>query len=173
MPASQPNASASTKLSSAMISGAVRDARGDHAAVRVADEDDVAQILVLEHRQYILNMGFKVYVAIREMRPFAEAGECRCEKFVPPRGHERPHLFPRPASSPTAMGHEINGQRILLRRNSNFHVAGAHLASSIAPACRTRSKWFACPCRQYAPLTAKPKPLNARIAKSRRNLRRR
>jgi hypothetical protein len=114
-----------------LFPGAVRDACGDHAAVGLADEDDIAQILVLEHRQYILNMGLKVYVAMREMRPFAEACECRRKKFVPPRGHERPHLFPRPASSPTAMGHEKNGQRILLRRSSNLHVAGVHFTWSI------------------------------------------
>jgi hypothetical protein len=80
----------------------------------MADESDIAQILKLKHRQNILNIDFKIYVTMREMRAFAEASVCRGKHFVSLRGHERPHLFPCPASLPTAVCYKKNGQRSYL-----------------------------------------------------------
>src|SRR5262249_34032399 len=98
-----------------LVPRAVCNSRGAHAAVGMADENDIPKILKPKHRQYILNMGFKIYVTMREMRAFAEASVCRGKQFVPPHGHERPHLFPCPASLPTAGCHKKNGQRIHLQ----------------------------------------------------------
>src|SRR5262249_17137060 len=94
-----------------LVPRAVCNSRGNHAAVGMANENDIAQILKLKHPQYILNMGFKIYVTMREMRAFAEASVCRGKHFVSPHGHERPQLFPCPASLPTAMCYKKNGQR--------------------------------------------------------------
>src|SRR5262249_7486480 len=80
-----------------LVPRAVGTSRRDHAAVGMADENDIAQILELKRCQNILNMGFKIDVTMREMGAFAEASVCRSKHFVSPRGHEGPQLFPRPA----------------------------------------------------------------------------
>jgi hypothetical protein len=77
----------------------------------MAEENHVVQILELKHGQDILNMRFKIDVAMREMHAFAETGVCRSKHFVPLSRHERPHLLPRPARLPTAMRYKENGHR--------------------------------------------------------------
>src|SRR5262245_29250265 len=67
----------------------------------MADESDIAQILKLKHRQNILNIDFKIYVTVREMRAFAEASVCRGKHFVSLRGlRGRIFFHAQPACQP-------------------------------------------------------------------------
>ena len=52
---------------------AVGDAGDDHAAVAVADEHDVAQVLELEHAEHVLDVRLEV-----------DAGRARCARSPRP-----------------------------------------------------------------------------------------
>jgi hypothetical protein len=49
----------------------------------VADEDDVAQVLVLQHVADVVDVHVEVDVSSGEMIPFAETGQSRGEHQVP------------------------------------------------------------------------------------------
>ena len=94
-----------------MRSGSAIGRAGDHhAAVAMADEDDVAQIFHLEERDDVGDMGVEVDVRPRQVRAFAEAGERRGENLVSlQQGTDE---APAPAAVPGAVHeHEISHAR--------------------------------------------------------------
>ena len=62
--------------------GAIGRAGDHHAAVAVADEDDVAQIFHLEQRDDVGDVRVEVDVRPRQVRALAEAGEGRGKDFM-------------------------------------------------------------------------------------------
>jgi hypothetical protein len=69
----------------------------------VADQHDVAQILVLDDIQYVLNMRIQVDRRVGQMRALAKARVGRSDQAMPGRLHQRVHLLPRPARGPGAV----------------------------------------------------------------------
>ena len=56
-----------------LVARTVGDAGGDHAAIAVADQHDVAQILVLDDVQHVLDMRIQIDRRVGQMRALAEA----------------------------------------------------------------------------------------------------
>ena len=63
-----------------LVAGAVGDPGRDHAAIAVADQHDVAQILVLDDIQHVLDMRIEIDRWIGQMRALAET---RCRSASP------------------------------------------------------------------------------------------
>src|SRR5204863_63307 len=82
---------------------ALRDSRDHHAAVAMADEDHVPQVLELEHRDDILHMRVQVGVGARQVRALADAGERWREHLVAGRAQQWDDLPPAPAAVPAAV----------------------------------------------------------------------
>ena len=85
-----------------------------HAAVAVANEDHVMPTLVFEYRSHVLDMGLEIDHPMREMGALAEACVGRRDEFVAGGPQQRPHLLPRPASTPGTMANHINGHVVFL-----------------------------------------------------------
>ena len=64
---------------------AVGDAGRDHAAIAVADQRDVAQILVLDDVENVLDVGFEIDRRIGQMLALAETGVARRDQAMPGR----------------------------------------------------------------------------------------
>jgi hypothetical protein len=54
----------------------------DHAAVAVADQHHVLQILELEYRYYIRGVGVEIDLRLEEMRSFSQSGERGCDDIM-------------------------------------------------------------------------------------------
>jgi len=90
---------------------AVHDARDDHAAVAVADEDEVAQVLVLNDVDHVLDVGAQVRLRRAEVHALADAGEGRREDRVTGAPEQGPHALPDEAASPGAV-HENEARHL-------------------------------------------------------------
>ena len=82
------------------IAGAIGDAGRDHAAIAVAEQHDVAQILELDDVDHILDMGVEIDRRIHQMHALAKSGVGRRDQPMAGRLHQRMHLLPRPAATP-------------------------------------------------------------------------
>jgi len=82
-------------------------ASNHHAARAVADEDDVAQVLVFDDVGDVADMYFKSDFRPRQVRALAEPGQRRSEHLVPLRTQQRRELFPAPAAEPSRMDQYI------------------------------------------------------------------
>ena len=69
----------------------------------MAEQHDVAQILILDHLQDILDVGFEIEVLVRQMRALAEAGVGWRQQPMPRGQHQRVHLSPSEAAAPRAV----------------------------------------------------------------------
>ena len=83
---------------------AVRNAGDDHRAVAVADQHDVAEVLVLEDAEHVLDVGVEVDPGVGEVDPLAKPGEGRGEDLVTSSSQQWDH--PRPA--PTAVHRAVD-----------------------------------------------------------------
>ena len=78
----------------------VGDAGRHHAAVGVAEQGDVLQVLAIEHRGHVVDVRGEVDFVVGEMGPLAQARVGRREELMAGRGEQRPHLLPRPGGRP-------------------------------------------------------------------------
>jgi hypothetical protein len=97
------------------LGGAVGDDGRDHAAVAVADQHHVAQVLEVQHGQDVGDMRLEVELGTCEVAALAEAGVGRREELVTSLAQQRAHLLPGPARRPGAVRHEKSRHRIRLR----------------------------------------------------------
>jgi len=86
-------------------SRAVGDAGRNHAAIGMADQADMGQILERQHAENIRDMRVEIDVGPRQVPALAEAGKSRRDQPVPARGHQRVHLLPGPAGAPGSRRH--------------------------------------------------------------------
>jgi hypothetical protein len=77
---------------------AVHDAGDDHAAVAVAGEHDIVEILEEDEVDHIHDVGLEVDVGAVEVHPFAEAGERDTVDRVTVVGQEPAGLLPFPCA---------------------------------------------------------------------------
>ncbi len=107
----------------------VSGARDHHAAVAVADQDHVAQVLELEHGRNVLNVAVQVHVGVQQVSPLAEAGHRRRVDHVA-LGLQKasdPLVAPTPV---TATVHEHVGRHVRLL---TFRRKGLCVALKLTP----------------------------------------
>ena len=66
----------------------------------MADEDDVAQVFVLQHVADVVDVHVEADVSSGEMTPFAETGQRWSEHKVPMLAQKRHDFLPEPCSVP-------------------------------------------------------------------------
>ena len=98
------------------VARAVGHAGGKHAAIAVADQHDVAQILILDDVQHVLDMRIEIDGRMGQMRALAEARVARGDQPMPGRLHQRVHLLPGPARGPRAVTDEKGFRRSCAHR---------------------------------------------------------
>jgi hypothetical protein len=72
----------------------------------VAEQHDVAQILVLDDVENVLDMSLEIDRGIGQMSPLAEPGVGRRDQTMSRGLHQRVHLLPRPTRRPGAVADE-------------------------------------------------------------------
>jgi hypothetical protein len=82
----------------------IGDAGDHHAAVAVADQDHVPQVLVVEHRHHVPDVGVEVDLRAQQVRPLPQSGQRRGEHLVTRRPQPRRH----PAVAPAAVGSTVD-----------------------------------------------------------------
>ena len=82
---------------------AVHDAGDDHAAVAVAGEHDVVQVLEEDQVHHVVDVGLQVDVGAVEVHALAEAGERGAVDGVAVVGEELAGPLPLPAAGGGAM----------------------------------------------------------------------
>jgi hypothetical protein len=75
----------------------------------VAEQHDVAQVLIFDDVEDIRDVGFQIDRRVGQMRPLAKAGVARRHQPMPGRQHQRVHLLPRPSGRPRAVADEKGG----------------------------------------------------------------
>src|SRR5262249_6012499 len=78
----------------------IDNAGDDHSAGAVPDQDDTAQILVLQEIDDVLDMNVEADVGASEMRALAEAGESGGINIVAAPTQQRGYFLPTPATKP-------------------------------------------------------------------------
>jgi hypothetical protein len=81
----------------------VGQSRYDHAAIRMADENNVADFLGLDATRDVANVGFEGNVFILLMSAFADARVGRCENLVPHLAKRCRGVTVAPAAVPSAV----------------------------------------------------------------------
>ena len=89
------------------VGHAIGHAGDDHAAVAVADEDDVVQIFPEDDVDDVLNVRVEVNVRAAEVGMFAEPGERRAINDVAVGGEQIVHVFPIPTAAPCAVHDDV------------------------------------------------------------------
>src|SRR4051794_41285231 len=97
-----------------LVARAVRNPCCTHAAIAVADQDDVAQVLILDDVQHIGDMRLEVDRGNGEMRALAESGIAWRHQAMAGLTHQGMHLLPGPAGRPRAVTDQegFGGRRI-------------------------------------------------------------
>jgi hypothetical protein len=85
---------------------AVGHAGCDHAAIAVADQDDVPQVFISDDVEDVLNVRFEIDRRVSQMLAFANTGLGRRDQAMPGCSHQRVHLFPCPSGRPRTVADE-------------------------------------------------------------------
>ena len=131
------------------LGGALGDPGDDHAAVAMADEHDVGQVLVLQHAEHVLDVGVEVHPRVGQMRPLPEPGKGR--RIHGMAGSAAAAGLPAASTSPRAT-HRARAGRWLAGGPPDAGRRRWPARSSLAQARRlaprsSRPGSYACPCR--------------------------
>ena len=101
------------------VGGPIGHPGDDHAAVAVPDEDHVAQILVVQHGDDVVDVQVEVDVGAQQVRPFTQAGQGRRVHLVPRRPQEPGDPLVAPAAVPTAVHQDVRRHLCPLPRSAD------------------------------------------------------
>src|SRR6185312_1550030 len=82
---------------------AVRDARDDHAAIGVAAQHDILELLPPDQIEHIQRVGVQIHRGGKQVRALPDTRERRSEHFVTLLLQGSAHALPAPAAVPCAM----------------------------------------------------------------------
>src|SRR6185312_17487926 len=105
-----------------LVGNLVGHAAHDHAAIGMADQNDLAEILIVDNAEHVLDMRVEVDAAIDQMLALADAGQGRAQHIVPRLAQPLLDRFPDNASRPRAM---------------NQYEGRHHALPAINPYCRS------------------------------------
>src|SRR5262249_13963071 len=105
---------------------AISDACNHRPRRTVPDEDDVAQILVLQHVDDVGDVHVEADLSASEMTPFAETRQRRREHWVPLLTEKRDDLLPEPPSVPGRVNQNEDFRFHSLRLHSPRRQGRAH-----------------------------------------------
>src|SRR5216683_4759131 len=86
-----------------LLRHAVGYATDHHAAIGIADENDIGQILLVDNADHVLNMRVEIDLTVEEVLALADTGQRRSVYFMPRLAQPWRQLPPNHAPSPGAM----------------------------------------------------------------------
>ena len=145
---------------------ALGDTGDDQAAIAVAHQDDLVQVLELEHVDDVLDVCVEAHVPTEEMAALAQSCQGRGHDVVASSAQVRRHPLPAPAAQPCAVD-ENEGGHDRLRFGFGGYVRSVESASGTArKLAGLRSTRVTCPCPVVSSNSAKPPGENVRRSPS-------